>query len=129
MDYDDVMLYVKQNPDCTSLQISARFDVTIAKAFTFMNQLIERGLVFKTTVKSPTNNKKIFSYRVIPAFDEISDNGDKSMKPAQIIKQVQRVSNQRGVEVGLMFLRAHNEWREANGVPLISAREAGFNAQ
>lgn len=119
MDYDEVMLYVKANPDCTSLEISARFDVTVAKAFTFMNELINRGLVFKTTVKSPTNNKKIFSYRAIPNFDEISDNGDRTMKPAEIIRIAKRIADSKGHRSAMMYIDAHNDWRAKNGFPLI----------
>jgi len=126
MDYDSVMLYVKANPDCTSLDLARDFNVTIAKAFSFMNNLTHQNLVFRTRVKSPSNSKRIYSYRVVPGFDEIADNGDRSMKPAVIIAQIQRVCKHRGARIGLMFLDAHNSWRRANGMPLIPMSAVGL---
>jgi hypothetical protein len=125
VDYDSVMLYVKENPDCTSLDLARDFGVTIARAFTFMNLLEKQGLIFKTRVKSPTNNKRIFSYRVIPGFDEISDNGDRSIKPAFVVRMIRRIRQHRGPKIALMYLDAHNSWRVANGIPIIPESSLG----
>jgi len=62
VDYDAVMLYVKENKDCSSVDVANEFGVTVAKAFTFINAMIELGLVFRTTVRSPRNNKRIYGY-------------------------------------------------------------------
>jgi hypothetical protein len=123
MDYDTVMLYVKNNPDCTSLNISSEFNVTVAKAFTFMNTMVEKGLIFKTSVRSPTNNKRIYSYRAIPTFDEHLDNGDRTMRIGEITRVLRRVGARAEIEVFMMHLNAFNDWRRANGFPLIQVKD------
>lgn len=123
MDYDDLMLFVKQNPDCTSLDISKAFGVTVAKSFTAMNEVIDKGLAFRTTMRSPTNGKKIYGYRVKPGFDEVNDNGDGSMKRAEVIRNLRRLID-RGLDwEAAMHLESHNEWRRANGVKQIERAE------
>lgn len=116
MDYDSVMLYVKEHPDCSSIDLAERFDVTVAKAFTFMNTMIGEGLAFKTMVRSPTNNKRILGYRAIPDFDEVNDNGDGSMKKAVTVRVLQRCLRTRGMETALRHMYSHNEWRRYKGL-------------
>ncbi|MCA1807354.1 MAG: hypothetical protein LC687_05860 [Actinobacteria bacterium] len=116
MDYDDVMLYVKAHPDCSSLDLSEEFGVTVAKAFTFMNYMIGRRLVYKTLVRSPTNNKKILGYRVIPGFDELDDNGDGSMKREELVRVLRRCLRYEGERETHQHVISHNEWRVANGI-------------
>lgn len=123
MDYDDVMLYIKDHPDCSSLDLSDEFSVTIAKAFTFVNRLIEMRLVFRTMVRSPTNNKRIYGYRAIPGFDEVNDNGDGSMRIADVARYLQRMVA-RGMEwEASMHLASHNDWRRSNGLKEIESWE------
>lgn len=123
MDYDRVMLYVKDNPDCSSIDIAEHFGVTVAKAFTFMNAMIGEGLAFKTMVRSPTNNKRILGYRVIPGFDEINDNGDGSMKRATVVRILQRSLRVKGMETALSHMYSHNEWRRDRGLSEITWSE------
>lgn len=123
MDYDSVMLYVKEHPDCSSIDISEQFGVTVAKAFTFMNAMIGEGLAFKTMVRSPTNNKRILGYRAIPGFDEINDNGDGSMKKAEIVRILQRCLRVKGMETALSHMYSHNEWRRYRGMQEITWSE------
>jgi len=123
MDYDAAMLYVKAHPDCTSLDLSEAFGVTVAKAFTFMNEMIEQGLVYKTTVRSPTNNKKIFGYRVIDGFDEIDEDAE-VMPTHEVFSIVGRLVWQGKEEKAKLFLQATNEWRE--NFNLTRAHEEGL---
>lgn len=116
MDYDAVTLYIKANPDCSSLDVSQEFGVTVAKAFTYLNQLIELGLVYRTIVRSPTNNKKIYGYRTIPGFDEELDNGDGSMKPEQVLKNLRRLVARGQHREALLHLQSHNTWRKTNNL-------------
>lgn len=126
MDYDAVMLYLKDHPDATSLDLSREFGVTVAKAFTFVNKLVRKKLVYKTIVKSPTNGKKIFGYRVIDGFDEVNDNPDGSMPTHEIKTILRRLDEQNLRWLAAMHLAHHNEWRRVNGVKEIPYREV-FN--
>lgn len=115
MDYDRVMLYVKSHPDCSSIELADEFGVTIAKAFTFMNFMMAKGLVFKTLVRSPTNNKRILGYRVIPEFDVVSDNADGSMKKAHVVRLLQRNLRSAGMLSALSHMYSMNDWARHNG--------------
>jgi len=123
MDYDAVMLYVKQNPDCSSLDIAEAFGVTVAKAFTFMNKMIEIGLAYKTTVRSPTNNKKILGYRVIDGFDEIYDNEDGSIPRNEALNIIRRQAWLGNHREAYLQMESMNTWRAAHGVPTIDWSE------
>lgn len=118
------MLYVKANPDCSSLDVANEFGVTVAKAFTYLNSLIGLGLVYRTIVRSPTNNKKIYGYRAIPGFDEELDNGDGSMKDEEVIANIRRLARQGKEWQAAMHLESHNTWRRTRGlreIPLCKA--------
>lgn len=119
MDHDEVMLYVKRNPDCTSLDLAREFGVTVAKAFTFMNKMYRKGLIVKTEVRSPTNNKKILGYRVIPGYDEPKDNEDGSIDLEEAKSILRRAKKVRGGEIASLHQRSMNEWREYHGVETI----------
>ena len=122
MDYDAVMLYVKENPECTSLDLSEAFGVTVAKAFTFMNKMVSLGLAYKTIARSPTNNKKIFGYRVVDGFDEVND--DSPAMPKQEIITIARRQIWLGNDwQAAMFVASCNEWREEQGVETIDWSE------
>lgn len=116
MDYDAVMLYVKENKDCSSVDVANEFGVTVAKAFTFINAMIELGLVFRTTVRSPRNNKRIYGYRTIPSFDEVYDNGDGSMREEDIVRNLKRLVERDMEWEATMHLASHNDWRKRNGI-------------
>lgn len=115
MDYDTVMLYVKENPDCTSLDLSSEFGVTVAKAFTFMNKMVRRELVYKTLVRSPTNNKKIYGYRTIDRFDEFEDGPYGEIPYDEIREILIRCRRVHGEEKALLHWYSYNDWREAHG--------------
>lgn len=117
MDYDAVMLYVKENPDCTSLDLSAEFGVTVAKAFTFMNKMARHELIYKTLVRSPTNNKKIFGYRTIEGFDEFEDGPHGEIPYEELRRILTRCRRVHGEEKALLHLASVNEWRRAHGLP------------
>lgn len=121
MDYDAVMLYIKDNEDCSSIDVAEEFGVTVAKAFTFINNLIELGLVFRTTVRSPRNNKRIYGYRTIPGFDEVSDNGDRSMNEEEVVRNLKRLTAQGKEWEAAMHLASHNDWRRQNSVKEIES--------
>jgi len=125
IDYDEVAYFVMDHPDCSSLEIADAFDITVAKAFTILNEMVADGLAFKTSVRSPTNNKRILGYRMVPWFDTVADNGDGSMKEAEVIRLVKSVLRRGDVRGAAMMLASHNDWRVANGVPTIPA-EAVF---
>jgi hypothetical protein len=120
MDSDAVMLYIKDNPDCSSLDIAREFDITVARAFTIVNDMVQSGLAFKTIVRSPTNGKKILGYRVIPQFDEVGDNGDGSMKEGVISRDLKRLTRRGEYWKAAMTLASHNDWRDKNGLPRLS---------
>ena len=126
MDYDAVMLFIKNYPDAKSLDTSEAFGVTVAKSFTMMNEMIEKGLVYRRIMKSPTNGKKIYGYRAIPNFEEVADNGDGSMKKADVIRNLRRLVSRGKSWNAAMHLASHNEWRQANNVELIKPEEV-FN--
>ena len=123
MDYDAVMLYVKNNPDCSSLDLSSEFEVTVAKAFTFMNKMVHNGLAFKTLIRSPTNNKRIFGYRVIPGFDEVDDHEGGAIPMPEAVSILRRCLRNDGAEIAMKHLVSMNEWRRVNGVREIDYRE------
>lgn len=123
MDPDAVMLFIKGHPDCSSLDIAEAFGVTVAKAFTFANMMVEKGMVFKTIVRSPTNNKKILGYRTMPDFDEVGDNGDGSMKNGEAIKLIRRYRENVGEWNAVMLFGALNDWRRKHGVRELDAQE------
>lgn len=122
MDYDAVMLYVKENPSCTSLDLSEAFGVTVAKAFTFMNKMVSLGLAYKTIVRSPTNNKKIFGYRVIDGFDEVDDS-EEEMPKDEILTIARRQIWLGNEWEAALFVASCNEWRKQKNVELIEWRE------
>ena len=123
MDYDSVMLYVKENPDCSSLDLSREFGVTVAKAFTYMNRMVRLGLAFKTLIRSPTNNKRIYGYRVIPGFDDVDDNEDGSIPMPEAVAILRRCYDNYGPEIAMKHLASMNQWRLANNVQTIDYRE------
>lgn len=116
MDYDTVMLYVKNNPDCTSLDLSSEFGVTVAKAFTFMNKMVRHELVYKTKVRSPTNNKKIYGYRTIEGFDEFEDGPHGEIPYDELRKILTRCRRVHGEEKAMLHLYSCNDWRAAHGL-------------
>lgn len=127
IDRDELAYFVMANPDCSSIDIAHQFGVTVAKAFTQMNELIDLGLAFKTSIRSPTNNKRILGYRMIPGFDALGDNGDGSMKDAEVINLLRRRVRLEGEWSAAMMLAAHNEWRTVHHIHPIPT-EAVFGA-
>ena len=119
IDHDAVAHFVMDHPDCSSLEIAREFDVTVAKAFTTMNTMIADGLAFKTSVRSPTNNKRILGYRMVPDFDVVLDNGNGSMRNAEVIRITRAARERYGDRSAAMMLVAHNEWRKVHEVPTI----------
>ncbi|MCA1807765.1 MAG: hypothetical protein LC687_07955 [Actinobacteria bacterium] len=118
MDYDEGMLFVKDYPDCSSVDIANHFGITVAKAFTWCNEMIELGLMYKTAVQSRINPKMIYGYRVIPEFDEPEvDNWDGSMRSGECYKVLNRCSRVHGRSASMNHLKSMNEWREVHGVP------------
>lgn len=124
LEVSDVAAFVAENPDCSSLDIADAFGITVAKSFTILNELVDDHLAFKTTVRSPTNRKRIFGYRMVPGYDQIMDNGDGSMKDEQVIKLVRRRAARDGEWSARKCLDSHNEWRRINGVHEIPASDA-----
>lgn len=120
---EDVVLYVKDNPDCTSLDIARYFGITITKAFTILNKYIERGDVFKTTVKSPTNGKKILGYRTNPNFDHMVDNADGSMSEGDVMRYLARIKKHYGSQGVQMSVKSLNRWRRSNGIQEIKLED------
>lgn len=119
MTTDDLLIFIKDNPNCTSLDISEKFGITIAKAFTMVNKLIERRHVYKTTVRSPTNGKKILGYKTDPNFDHMVDNEDGSMSTGDVMRYLKRIHDAYGVEGVVNSVRSLNAWRKANSLQLI----------
>lgn len=115
----DVAAFVAEHPDCSSLDIADAFGITVAKSFTILNELVDDHLAFKTTVRSPTNRKRIFGYRMVPGYDQVMDNGDGSMKDAQVIKLVRRRAKRDGEWSARKCLDSHNEWRRYHHLPEI----------
>lgn len=114
---EEVSIFVRDNPDCSSVDISQEFGITVAKAFTLMNTLIESGLAFKTITRSKRNNKKILGYRMVPSFDVVVDNEDGSMRSGEVVALLKR-SLRLGhtVEYVRFLVESHNEWRRMHGV-------------
>lgn len=123
MTNDDLMLFIQSNPNCTSLDISEEFGITIAKAFTRVNRLIERRHVYKTTVRSPTNGKKILGYKADPNFDHMVDNEDGSMSKGDVMRYLARIKDVYGVDGVVNSVSSLNRWRRTNGIKEIRLEE------
>ena len=122
MTSSDVAEFIMNHPDSTSLDIAAHFGITVSKSFTVVNSLISDSLAFRTSVRSPTNRKRIYGYRMVPGYDKVIDNGDGSMKEAVIMTQAKRAKTRFGQEYADLLIGEHNRWRRANGIREITQR-------
>jgi hypothetical protein len=121
MNYDEVMNYIKENPGCTNNTIAEEFGVTVAAAFTYLNHLAAIGLLQKVPTRS-ARRRKVNGYHVVSWYDqEIPEEEDGSMPKDYVLAYLWRYA-QNGNDP-IAALRAHNDWREANGVELIDETE------
>jgi hypothetical protein len=117
--YDDLMLFVKANPDCTIMDLARRFNVSATRAASDASVLVRSGWLIKNQIRSETNNKIVIAYRVHPDWNNVRDNADGSMKEPHLIR-ILRIQYRHGSrELALMMLHGHNEWRAANNKQLI----------
>jgi hypothetical protein len=119
MDTDDMMLFIRSNPDCSIMDLVYRFDVSAPKAASMANTMVETGWLIKNQIRNLSNGKMVIGYRVHPDWNNVLDNADGSMKVPHVIR-ILRIQYRHGSKaLALKILNAHNDWRLANGKVLI----------
>lgn len=122
IDYDEGMLFVQANPDSSSVEIADEFGCTTAAAFTWCNEMIRLGLMYKTYVRSKINPKYIYGYRVIPTFDTECDEANGAIREGEAYQILNRCSRVHGRRKAMKHLESMNEWREVHGVKPLDPR-------
>lgn len=123
MNFDEMMLFIKRNPDCGIVDLMNQFSISATRAVADANRMVRTGWLIRNHIRSKVNNKLVIGYRVHPDWNTVLDNADGSMKEPHVVKllRIQYKFGSRDLALGM--LNAHNVWRKANGKELIQMAE------
>ena len=123
MDADEMMLFIKANPDTSINELADRFRISSTRAASDANKMVKTGWLIKNHVRSMMNSKSVIAYRVHPDWNSVRDNADGSMKESHVIRILRIQYRHRSRHLALSMLNAHNSWRKANNKELINFKD------